>query len=179
MPRFYIGLLLLIATISLFNCNANAGEEYTLYIDPTFTEYEQSQILKAVSMWEDAVPVHFEIIYKYYDCGNGSHQICMTPTTADNLKQYGTDSNPVVWGYTHRHYSSDNSNVQIAEEALNINPLYYRDTCTHEIGHALSLKHTAFGTAMSPSISKGSHVITCTDVKQYNDIRGISNSGCQ
>jgi hypothetical protein len=153
--------------VLLTGCAATPGEAYTLDIDPAFTQPQQAAVLAAVQDWEDNVPVHIKIDVKGCS-GSHSHYICMHP---GDPVQHGADG--PASGWCTANYNTDGGEIWL----LPTGPL--QQSATHELGHAMGLKHQGPGTdeacatpiVMAPNPDTAAISVQIGDIAQWYTVR--------
>lgn len=130
---------------------------YNVYIDPSFTFEQRSDIVAACRMWQesDAKPV---LNITIGECKESS--ICVFPVAWDAVGKLC--NNPEAGACTfQKDYGGDIYIVGGNVPAM----------IAHEIGHAMGLDHNDIeNTLMYPYLSNVDQKITSVDIQQYNDI---------
>jgi hypothetical protein len=148
-------------------CATTPGEAYQLDIDPAFNLAQQVDIVAAVQDWEEKVPVHFKIDVKACS-GSHAHQVCMHP---GDPAQHGADG--PASGWCALNWGTDGGEIWLSPSA----PL--QQSATHELGHAMGLKHQGPGTeeycaspiVMAPLPETAATTVQVGDVAQWYTVR--------
>jgi predicted Zn-dependent protease len=161
----------------LLSCNIEYGESYNVYIHPSFSSENIANIQEAEFDWTDQVGVNFHTIIG--ECNmDGDYNICIIPTTDAQLSAI-TEENG--WadgtiGVTRTNAlqkTHANSKIYLSIDNYSSDDYYlFRTMTEHELGHALGLKHVSNENALMFPANNG-NPITCDDVSQYGNLRGI------
>jgi Matrixin len=169
------------------------GNQYKVYIDPTFTPEEGAVILDALQDWETQVntPNHTHLsldpVFTRAACKD-HHAICIHRNTVAEVESIAINGGTPLppghsdWGVTLYHSFDDNADTYLGVDAFylddkgkpsnTLNELRMRSVAEHEIGHAQALQHTPDQTAVMYPYTLN-HLVGCGDVAQWRSLRGL------
>ena len=170
----------------VLGCSSAPATSYRVYIDPTLGDAIPT-VLQGLQEWEDMTHggVSFQNVIDTHTPEQGKAEIYITHASRAWLDARAlSDGNGNAETYIGYTYSIDNaSEVWIADEVLSQGGdaesirLHGElpSIVKHEVGHALWLSHVQDKSEiMYPNDQRTTTRITCGDVKQYNDIRGLT-----
>jgi len=165
-------LLLLGSLLGVSACAGTPapGLSYSVAIDPAFTTDQTEAITAGIESWVASVP-ELHVTYAIATCKSPDpDQVCMHPDAAppDMSDDIVGDTQPT---------GDDGSAVLLyvdrVEAAFPRDPMkMLQQTATHEMGHALGLKHSATGTLMAADVQNQASTITPADIAQFWSVRG-------
>lgn len=157
--------------------------EYSVYIDPGFTEAQEKLVNKALDKWR--VSVDETVTFTNTDnWEQKDNLITICPSTVVELTtEYGRDNTSDDWhtraGIT--KYLGTSSLVMLATDLFNSDEEFLQAT-EHELGHAMGLQHRGEGELMYHSVDGAAKEVTCNDVEQFCEIWGCRTmdlAGCK
>lgn len=163
-----------LAVLLSVGCNTYP-DSYEAYISPQFSTEQQSIIIRGIKAWEDKVPVHIHIHIADYICAEHTDAICIIPATKAEVVAVLDD--PTAVGNCQTSSNTDSSQIMISTTLTE--PSKLQETATHESGHSMGLRHTGQDTIMAANYRLASHIISCTDVQQWFEVRGMQKESCQ
>jgi hypothetical protein len=167
------GRILLAAALCLSACtNAEPPPtEYSVAMDPAFTDDQTEALVAAFENWKTAVP-ELKLTYAIAACTSPApQQVCVHPVTAP------PDASMEIIGETYPGPSASANvyvfvdRMQPVGEATSESALM-QQTMAHELGHAMGMRHTAAGTLMAANAVQQSPTVTADDVAQFWSVRG-------
>ena len=158
------------------------GFDYTVDIDPAFSSEQEASIILALQQWDRASDgrlhytsiTHGQCVELGQEIGNtpGDNQVCYIAKSAQWIKDNDPfSSDPLA--YTQLWPMSNHANVFLPIEELSSDK--FALISLHESGHSLGLKHSQSDTLMCWDVGCMSATITCDDIAQFDDIRGVSD----
>jgi hypothetical protein len=165
--------ILVASALFLWGCtNAEPPPtEYSVAMDPAFTNDQTEALVAAFEDWKAAVP-QLTLSYSIAACSNPApQQVCVHPVTAP------PDAALEIIGETYPGPSASANvyvfvdRMQPVGEATSQSALM-QQTMAHELGHAMGLRHAASGTLMAANAVQQSPTVTGDDVAQFWAIRG-------
>ena len=149
---------------------------YRVFVDPSFPPNIVPIIQEAVDDWQASLHslAEFKVAVEHFDCAvdcsEGERVICI------HMVQHGETRNGEA-GDTSYHGQPERSLVRISTDNFAPDVANWREctriTTTHELGHAMGLRHDRAGTIMA---LKGTYVakrITESDVRQFLQVHRI------
>lgn len=181
----------LIATLLfLTGCSNVLGNEYFVTIDPNFSKEDRESIIASVGEWQDALPDNLTV--SSISVGTCAAAM-MTDENRDTIPNPGTrreicihaaqqawvdsrasntEGRPVL-AITFRHDADDSADIYLPIDKVDI-PMTNHQSITHELGHAMGLKHMQAGALMYWNLDDQSQTPTCDDAAQWLSIRHMS-----
>lgn len=152
-------------------CAPKPSDHYDVYLSDQLSPTMMEEAMNAFSLWEKAVPVHFNIQVAHeakceQDC------IVVVPASQAEIDKVSGHN---YLGFTEYYTDQSLAKIYLDDQISDVNT---RLTATaHEIGHAQSLVHTPndYSLMYPGSGSLQASAITCVDQQQWYSLRGMQH----
>jgi hypothetical protein len=189
--------ILIVGLLTVASCAGRAfSDSYRFGIDPAFTGEQQDIVRSAIEDWQARVglaQVVFTVSYGLCDRSENDHLVCIHPSFIGwHDGPLNPGGNPGSIGVSVWDYNSTSSDIYMRMIAFDppFNPVFFKQSLLHEIGHSLGLTHCdelvppELGRHIMVGDTGGASLdITCGDVQQFMSYRTyehpILNDQCQ
>lgn len=167
------------------NDNVTPGYTYSVVIDPTFSDMDDSALLQGLSDWTTVSGGLIQFNSTIGICGApASMTICVTAASAATFLTVGGEADFI--GLTVRNVNYTESSTVYIPVSQDVHYVQYQMTTifSHEIGHALGEEHIQATNSgvMYYSIQGATITPTCVDYAQYvsnhSSLDFVSNPAC-
>jgi hypothetical protein len=158
------------------------GDSYVVFVDPAFSNDEQTKVVAALDSWRAAVPVHFSV--QVARC-SGIHDatICTHASTHQEIATRQATADGIGLGLTLREttWSHVVDGGEVFIDVPTVEAWYAADfqrIVAHEVGHAMQLDHDAPGNLMGAMATGDAPSPTCADDSEWYAVRGEPHPHC-
>lgn len=178
----------------LVGCESRNADSFNVGISPEFSSFQQNLIHQSLIEWETATNGRVSFSTEIEDCSrnDSANLICFHLATRAYIESLDPETGLIALTKRNEIYAdlpgsvdkhSDSSDIYLPsdDEVEPSQANSWKQSATHEIGHALSLKHdpNANGVAiMYYSQSGAAKAIMCNDVLAYERLRNMFESDC-
>jgi hypothetical protein len=166
----------LLAALPLLSlaCSSVPSSDYTVMIDPAFTADQQQAVISAVDAWQTALsaaglPGHLTAVIES-GCSPCSNTIQIFPVTASFLQ---AETPGIVGLTTYDQAGSNESFIADSIDGWDSSAHNFYWTTLHELGHGMKLVHASSG-VMCKDATCSVPYVTCADLTQWGDLRGMT-----
>lgn len=156
--------------------DAGRDNDYTIYIDPSFTGEDVSAVMEAIYDWGYISGGLIHLTTVVGKCPGGSYTTCIYNESTKNFEKLVNNETDVI-GLT--DWNNDGSaNVYIPsmyDATFDLSEPQMRAIAGHEMGHAFGLVHTLEGLMFWQLGGADTLVLTCADYAQYASVHKVSD----